>query len=186
MILIGLGANLPHPEYGSPACTLQQSLEELGRRGVRPVRCSRWYVSPPWPASLAGQPWYVNGVAEVETSLDPDSLLHCLHEVEWRFGRVRTEAWAPRRIDLDLLAYHDLVRPASAQHGIAELPHPRMHQRGFVLLPLQEISPGWHHPVDGRDVSDLARSVGCDGIEPLVAEAVAQDEIHLAGSAVGS
>lgn len=182
MIIIGLGANLPHPEYGPPARTLEAALEQLEQRGVRVVRRSSWYISPPWPASLSGQPWYVNGAAALQTELKADRLLQVMHEVEWSFGRVRTERWAPRRIDLDLIAYDDLRTAPCGIHGVAALPHPRMSQRAFVLLPLQEIAPDWRHPETGTRIADLLAATGADGVE-LLADA---QEKHLAGNAAGS
>ncbi len=182
MIYVGLGANLPHPEYGPPSQTLDAALSALEKRDIRVRARSRWYVSPPWPASLAGQPWYVNGVAAIETGMGPDALLQTLHEVEWAFGRVRTAQWTPRQIDLDLVAHGDQVTATSALHGRATLPHPRMAQRAFVLLPLREIAPDWVHPVTGEHIDDLIARTDCSGVEPQVA--VAQN--HLAGGAAGS
>lgn len=182
MIIIGLGANLPHPEYGAPAKTLEAALYQLELRGIQVIQRSSWYISPPWPASLSGQPWYVNGAAVLHTDLDADRLLHVLHEVEWSFGRVRMERWAPRRIDLDLIAYHDERTAPCGIHGVAALPHPRMSQRAFVLLPMQEIAPDWRHPESGLSIGDLVAATGSDGVELLAGS----PEKHLAGSAAGS
>ncbi len=140
-ILIALGANLPSADLGSPRETLEAALAELSRRGVEVQRRSRWYESAPVPPS--GQPWYVNGVALVRTDLPPEALLALLHEIENRFGRVRGERNAARVVDLDLVAYGDLVRPGPAP---PILPHPRTHERAFVLLPLAELAPGWRLP----------------------------------------
>lgn len=182
MIIIGLGANLPHPEHGAPARTLEAALDELALRGVGHSARSRWFASPPWPASLSGQPWYVNGAAALETALGPDELLRTLHEVEWAFGRVRTERWAPRRIDLDLIAFHGVSVSARGVHGVAALPHPRMSQRAFVLLPLKDIAPDWRHPVSGRHIDEMIAAADRCGVEPLEERV----EKHLAGGAAGS
>lgn len=182
MIIIGLGANLPHPEYGPPAHTLEAALAALGERGIGVARRSRWFASPPWPASLSGQPWYVNGAAALETDLAADDLLRTMHEVEWAFGRVRMERWAPRRIDLDLIAHGDATAPVTGAHGVAALPHPRMAERAFVLLPLKDIAPDWRHPVTGLHVDQMIAAADRCGVEPL--DAV--HEKHLASGAAGS
>lgn len=150
MIYVGLGANLPSPDYGTPEATLTAALERFAAAGVAVVARSPWYRSAPVPRS--GQPWFVNGVAAVETDLAPEPLLRALHGIEAVFGRVRRERWGPRVIDLDLIAFHDKVLAAP---GGPEIPHPRMHERAFVLLPLADLAPDWRHPVLGREVGDL-------------------------------
>lgn len=150
MILIGLGANLPHVDWGSPRETCDGALEELCARGVAVLRRSRWYQSAPVPPS--DQPWYVNGVAAVATDLDPVALLAVLHRIEEEFGRIRRVRNAARTIDLDLLAYGELVHTQGAP---PLLPHPRLHTRAFVLLPLAEVAPAWRHPVLGKTVTEL-------------------------------
>jgi 2-amino-4-hydroxy-6-hydroxymethyldihydropteridine diphosphokinase len=163
-ILIALGANLPTERHGPPRAALDSALAELERWGVRILRRSRWYESAPVP--LSDQPWFVNGVAEVATALGPEALLQLLHEVEAAFGRVRREVNAPRTLDLDLIAYGDLVRQAGGPPPV--LPHPRMESRAFVLLPLAEIRPGWRHPVLGRTAAELATDLPKDQpIRPL-------------------
>ncbi|MBM3507909.1 MAG: 2-amino-4-hydroxy-6-hydroxymethyldihydropteridine diphosphokinase [Alphaproteobacteria bacterium] len=151
MILIGLGANLPS-RFGPPSATLATALDQLARRGVRVVRRSRWYTSPPEPVS--DQPWYTNGVALVETTLSPEELLAALLDVEQALGRERVadRKNTPRTVDLDLLAYGDRVHGAGSE---LVLPHPRMHARAFVLHPLAEVAPGWVHPTTGRTVEEL-------------------------------
>lgn len=146
--LIGLGANLPSERFGPPVATLEAALSELERSGLRIVARSRWWESAPVPPS--GQPWYVNGVVRAVTALDPGSVLDLLHRVEADFGRVRSIPNAARIIDLDLLAQGRVVRDAAPI-----LPHPRLTERAFVLLPLREVSPGWRHPVSGEGIDAL-------------------------------
>lgn len=160
MILVGLGANLPHPKLGGPRATLEAALAELAAGGAPSARLSRWYESAPVPA--ADQPWFVNAVAAVETLLPPERLLALLHRVEGEFGRVRGVRNAARVIDLDLLAYGDLV-----QEGPPALPHPRLHTRAFVLLPLRDVAPGWVHPGLGRSVDDLLGALPAQQIRLL-------------------
>lgn len=164
-ILIAIGSNLPSPEFGPPRATCEAALAALARRGLRVVRRSRWFESAPVPAS--DQPWFVNGVALVETSLSPADLLALLHETERRFGRERREVNAARILDLDLIAYGDLVQTDSPPL----LPHPRLHERAFVLLPLADVAPEWRHPADGRTVSAMIRALPAEqSIHPLPAE----------------
>jgi 2-amino-4-hydroxy-6-hydroxymethyldihydropteridine diphosphokinase len=165
-IFVGAGANLPHPSYASPRETLQAALLELDRRSIRVLRYSRWYRTAPVPVSE--QPWYVNVVAELATSLSADDLLATLHEIEELFGRVRTVANAPRLIDLDLLDYRGEI--VAQGGGRAVLPHPRMAERAFVLRPLADLAPAWRHPVSGASIRDLLAALPADQrAEPLPA-----------------
>jgi len=162
-ILIGLGANLPSDKHGPPAATLEAALAALADRGLEIVARSGWWESAPVPAS--DQPWYVNGVVEVRTSLGPEDLLALLHGVEAAFGRVRTVPNAPRILDLDLLAYGKVVRLGPEP---PLLPHPRLAERGFVLRPLAQIRPAWRHPASGLAVAELiARLPDGDLVRPL-------------------
>lgn len=162
MIFIGIGSNLPSPA-GPPLETAEAALEALAAAGVRVLRRSRWYESAPVPPS--DQPWFVNGVVEVETGLAPAALLALLHRIEAQFGRRRTVANAARPLDLDLLAYDDRV--CDDGNGII-LPHPRLHERAFVLLPLSELAPDWRHPRTGRRIADLIAALPAGGeVHPL-------------------
>jgi 2-amino-4-hydroxy-6-hydroxymethyldihydropteridine diphosphokinase len=169
VIFIGLGANLPHPEYGSPRQTCEAALAAIDGAELRILRRSRWYESEPVPP--ADQPWFVNGVAEVATALAPAELLDRLHRLEAAFGRVRRRANEPRVLDLDLLAYGGYVSLPGEE---PILPHPRLAERAFVVLPLAELAPDWRHPESGLSARDLttglpagqrARPVG-SGREP--------------------
>jgi 2-amino-4-hydroxy-6-hydroxymethyldihydropteridine diphosphokinase len=151
-ILIGFGANLPAPGFATPRATLEAALLELERRGVRVLARSSWWESAPVP--LSEQPWYVNGVVAVETELEPEPLLRLLQGVETAFGRRRRVRNEARVLDLDLLAYRDRVR-AGPEPPI--LPHPRLAERAFVLLPLAEILPNWRHPATGEMLATLIR-----------------------------
>jgi 2-amino-4-hydroxy-6-hydroxymethyldihydropteridine diphosphokinase len=165
MILIGLGGNLPSETWGPPQRTLEAALGALEARGLHLVRLSRWYKTAPVPVS--DQPWFTNAVCEVETDLPPRALLDLLHEVEESFGRVRRERWEARIIDLDLLAYNDLVLPDAAcwQRGEGDfmLPHPRLHLRRFVLEPICDLDPDWRHPLLGLTARQLLAALPAEG-----------------------
>jgi 2-amino-4-hydroxy-6-hydroxymethyldihydropteridine diphosphokinase len=150
MALLGLGANLTSAEFGSPRRTLEAALAEIEQAGLTVERRSSWYRSRPVP--LSDQPWFVNSVAEVGGAGDPAALMTLLHEIEERFGRVRTEVNAARVLDLDLL---DCGGRVSAPGEWPVLPHPRIAERAFVLVPLVEIVPGWRHPVTGALAADI-------------------------------
>jgi 2-amino-4-hydroxy-6-hydroxymethyldihydropteridine diphosphokinase len=147
MILIALGANLPSTA-GQPAETLRAALTALGTHGVDVRAVSKFYATPAWPDP--NDPPFVNAVAHVETALSPTELLAALHNVETAFGRKRSERNAPRTLDLDLLDYDGRIGP-----GPPELPHPRMAERGFVLIPLKDVASDWRHPATGRNVQSL-------------------------------
>jgi len=148
MILIGIGSNLTSAA-GGPLATCEAALARLDAEGVKVLARSPWYETAPVPVS--DQPLFVNGVANVETPLDPAKLLDLLNRIEAAFDRVRGELNASRTLDLDLLAYGNLVWQESAPL----MPHPRMHERAFVLLPLRDLAPGWRHPVTGLTVETL-------------------------------
>ena len=151
-ILIGLGANLPS-WAGPPVATFEAAIIRLAEAGIITLQRSRWFVSEPVPPS--DQPWFVNGVIRVATVLEPAALLAALLAVEAGFGRVRGVRNAARTLDLDLLAYGDRVeRPPPGVDGPI-LPHPRLAERAFVLLPLADVAPAWHHPASGRSVAEL-------------------------------
>lgn len=150
MIFIGLGANLPSGRYGAPRQILAAAIECLNANDIIVEARSGWYRSAPVPAS--DQPWFVNAVTEVRTELEPGALLARLHGIEAAFGRVRRRANEARVLDLDLIDYHGRVQDGPAP---PILPHPRMAERAFVLLPLAEIAPGWIHPRTGAPVARL-------------------------------
>lgn len=164
MILVGLGANLASPTHGPPFRTCEAALTALADAGVF-IECrSRWYESAPVPPS--GQPWFVNGAARLSSAMGPAALLAVFHDIERRLGRVRGEANAARMIDLDLLAHGD--RTSNGGDGPI-LPHPRLAQRAFVLVPLAEVAPGWRHPRTGLSVEEMLAALPAGQvIRPLV------------------
>jgi len=156
MIVIALGANLPSTA-GPPENGLYAALDAFADVGVKVRACSPLYRSPAWPDP--SDPPFVNAVARISTELSPLDLLNVLHAVEASFGRHRSadpvRKNAPRTLDLDLIDYNGLV-----QLGPPALPHPRMVQRAFVLLPLREVAPDWKHPKSGLSITDLITALG--------------------------
>jgi len=150
-VYVGLGGNLPS-RFGEPIQTCEAALTAMQARGLAIVRRSRWYKSAPVPPS--DQPWFINGAVEVAgpAAADPVALLALLKGVERDFGRAAAARNAARIVDLDILAMGTLVRAEEPA-----VPHPRMHERAFVLLPLSEIAPAWTHPASGSSLADLVR-----------------------------
>lgn len=148
MIFIGLGGNLASAA-GSPATTIETALSQFTIYGITVVARSPLYESEPVPRS--DQPWFVNAVVRVETALAPDELLVRLHAIEHGFGRTRRERNEARTLDLDLLDYDGLFRNDER----LVLPHPRLHERAFVLKPLIDLDPSWSDPRSGRTAVEL-------------------------------
>lgn len=151
MILIGLGSNLSGTDHDSPRAVLDAALAEMAACGIKICRLSRFYNSAPVPKS--DQPWYVNAVAAIETELAPSGLLKKLHEIEAGLGRKRRIRWESRIVDLDLLAYDDRIISSDE----ITIPHPRLDERAFVLLPIMDIDAQWRHPVSHKTSAELAK-----------------------------
>ena len=152
-ILIGLGANLPS-QYGTPAETLLEAQSVLEKEGIRIIKASSIWLTAPVPLTDT-HPWYANRVLSIQTDLYPLPLLMKLLEIEARFGRVRSYQNAPRVLDLDVIAYKDEV----SDDKDLTLPHPRMHERAFVLRPMAEIVDSWQHPKSRKSLSELIESL---------------------------
>lgn len=153
---IALGANLDHPER-----QIETGLRELAvLPQTRLVRSSSLYRSA--PVGYLDQPDFVNAVAQIETGLGPRELLEALLAVERRHGRMRDFPNAPRTLDLDIALYGGLTLH---EHGLT-IPHPRMHERAFVIVPLAEIAPDAVVPGKGR-VAGLVRNVDATGLVKL-------------------
>ena len=148
VIVAALGSNLSSG-FDSSATILRRALDGFPEIGLIVKAKSSIWRSRAWPNP--GDPPFMNAVALVETELSPEAALGALHGLEARFGRVRTDPNAPRTLDLDLIAYGRKVRAATPV-----LPHPRAHERGFVMGPLAEIAPGWRHPLTGETAAALA------------------------------
>lgn len=167
---VAMGANL-----GNPAQQMQQAAQLLAELGEVVVKSSLYRTPPMGPA---GQPDYLNAVLVLKPPSvfeDPRQLLRQLLDIELHLGRVRRERWGPRTIDLDLIDYGGRTVTAAEGTSAGEgkdlpsirLPHPEIHQRSFVLVPLNEVNPNWQHPVLGKTVGQLLAHVDQGGIEML-------------------
>lgn len=166
--LVGIGSNLPTP-FGSSEITVKWALKTLGAAPNFSATSSRIFRSPAFPSQK--DPEFVNAAARVLSPLPPNKFLMYIHEMESRCGRERSHRWAPRTLDVDILACDGVILPDSKTlhtwmaMGLAEqqiampaellLPHPRLHQRGFVLLPLQDVAGDWRHPILGKNVTEM-------------------------------
>ena len=163
MIFIGIGSNIPAMGFVSPKATIRAAIDLFDNFGITLVRLSKFYLTSPVPAS--DQPWFVNCVAQIETSLSPAACMTNLHHLESAFQRVRSVPNASRTLDLDLLDYNGVV---TGNQSMLRLPHPRINERAFVLFPLSEICPNWVSPLDGSNLEELINKLPIDDIiKPL-------------------
>jgi 2-amino-4-hydroxy-6-hydroxymethyldihydropteridine diphosphokinase len=183
--LVAFGANLPF-EGDPPAHTIAKAVKALSEEGLSVLAFSRLYATPCFPAGAG--PDYVNAAAklEIEAEVDATSILQRLHRVEVHFGRKREQRWGMRTLDIDLLALGDSVLPdVATQDGWRDLapeaqarlapehlilPHPRLQDRAFVLVPLADVAPEWRHPRLGLTVRQMLAALPAedrDAVKPL-------------------
>ncbi|HLV12312.1 MAG TPA: 2-amino-4-hydroxy-6-hydroxymethyldihydropteridine diphosphokinase [Trueperaceae bacterium] len=151
---VALGGNV-----GDSHAVMRGALAALAELGEVVARSSLYRTAP--VGGPAGQADYLNAVVALRTGLSTHGLLRALQDVEERFGRVRGERWGPRTLDLDLLA-HGAV---NVDDPVATVPHPRLHHRAFVLVPLREIDPWWRHPVTGETAEGMLARLDASGVE---------------------
>jgi 2-amino-4-hydroxy-6-hydroxymethyldihydropteridine diphosphokinase len=155
--LIALGGNV-----GDVGATFQKAVPHIcGMAQAALLARSSDYATPPWGDEQQAR--FINACIEIETSLDPPALLFVLQKVEKKFGRDRAKErrWGPRTLDLDLIAYDD----ASLKTPELTLPHPRLFERAFVLVPLAEIAPD--RLIGGRSVREALAGLSTEGIDRL-------------------
>ena len=180
LTIVALGANVAS-DAGNPQETLQIALKLINQKAVCVLRVSSWWRTPAFPAESGDD--FVNAVAILESGISPADLLKTLHEVEAELGRIRHRRWEPRVCDLDLIACGDLIAPDEAEVrrlmalGLSAqdepppdqlvLPHPRMHERSFVLAPMAEVAPDWRHPVLGATTAEMLAALPADRLEGM-------------------
>lgn len=148
-VVVALGGNIAG-DFGSSEALLEAALARFAQAGLPVVRRSSWWSSAAWPDPTANE--YRNGVVLVEARMGPQETIRTLFSIEHAFGRARAERNAPRTLDLDLIAHGRTVLDTPD----LVLPHPRAHERLFVMGPLAEIAPDWRHPVLGQTARALA------------------------------
>lgn len=154
--VIALGGNI-----GDSQAIFTAAIEILAKTpGIKLQAKSSWYITK---AVGPPQPDYLNGCAILQVEMSPQLLLETLLATEQKFGRVRQQRWGARSLDLDLLLYDDLIMDTPN----LQIPHPRMRERAFVLVPLAEIAPDWVEPISGRVIKDLLKEVDCSGVHLL-------------------
>lgn len=167
-LIVAIGSNVTST-YGGPLQTVQAAVDELDRAPFKLLKVSRFYQTPCFPKGAG--PDFVNAAATLAFHGEPDAVLRHLHEIEARFGRERVSRWGARTLDLDLLAVGNRILPdeivlknwmeLSPERQLKEapdqliLPHPRLHERGFVLVPMADVAPDWVHPILGRSVQQM-------------------------------
>jgi len=183
LYLLALGSNASGDQT-SNSLLLNQAAAAIKHERITTLRLSRFYRTPAFPAGAG--PDFVNACVVAESPLDPQGVLDAVHRVEAAMGRVRDRRWGQRVIDIDLLASGDRVLPdrdtvlrwmalppADQQRLAPEellVPHPRLHQRGFVLRPLADVAPDWVHPLTGQSVRAMLAALDpaeIDGIRPM-------------------
>lgn len=150
---LSLGSNM-----GESQTILEAAIETLAQTpGILLEARSNWYQTK---AVGPAQPDYLNGCVTLQVEILPQQLLEILLGIEQQFGRVRHERWGPRTLDLDLLLYDDLILDTPN----LQIPHPRMRDRAFVLVPLAEIAPDWIEPVSRCVIKELLKGVDCSDV----------------------
>ena len=153
MIYIGIGSNLNGKNNETPLQNCKKAVVEL-KKEVNICKISSWYKSEPIPVS--NQPWLINGAIEISTNKSSLDLLEFILSIEKIYGRVRKKKNEARILDLDIIDYKKKILYIKNKLII---PHPRMHERSFVLQPLNELNPKWIHPIKKKGIKELIRNL---------------------------
>lgn len=179
--LIALGSNLSN-EIGASVKIVEAAIDDLSSIGLFPVETSRFFRTPAFPVGAG--PDFVNAVVYCETALSASAVLDGLHKVEQRLGRTREKRWEARVIDLDLIDFSGVILPDIATYSQwcdlpvkmqmerapeqIILPHPRIQDRLFVLIPLRDVVPSWRHPVSGATLDQMIGAFGEKDLAQIV------------------
>ena len=145
---IAMGANLKSDLNLTLKENLEIALNMFQGYDLNILKVSNWYKTQPIP--ISNQPWFINAVIKISTKKSPKELLETLQTIEKLFGRKRNILNGPRTLDLDIIDYNGLIK-----NNDPILPHPRMHIRKFVLIPMQDIEPNWVHPITQKNINFL-------------------------------
>tara|TARA_B100000575_G_C23059426_1_gene609928 strand:+ start:715 stop:1218 length:504 start_codon:yes stop_codon:yes gene_type:complete len=159
--IIAIGSNIHSPEGFSPIKNCNNAITELSKFKIKIVQKSSWYLSEPIPKST--QPKFYNSVVLCYADHNVDKVLKIIQIVEHKFGRIRIFKNMPRCIDIDIISFNKKVKNSL----LLTVPHPRMHLRKFVLLPLLELDPKWSHPLHKKNIRFLVKKVKCQKIKKL-------------------
>ena len=159
--VIAVGSNINSPEGFEPIKNCNKAINELSRFNINIIQKSSWYVSEPLPKS--SQPKFYNSVLLCNANHSANKVLKIIHIIEQKFGRVRVFKNMPRCIDLDIISFNGNIKKSL----LLTIPHPRMHQRKFVLLPLFEIDSHWLHPLLKKNINYFLGKVKYQRIKKL-------------------
>ena len=159
--IIAVGSNINSPEGFYPIENCNKAINELSKFNIKIIQKSSWYLSEPIPKS--SQPKYYNSVFLCNSNHNVNKVLKIIHIVEQKFGRVRVFKNMPRCIDLDIISFNGDIKKSL----LLTIPHPRMHLRNFVLLPLFEIEKTWKYPNSKRYIKNLIFSLSNSDIRSI-------------------
>ena len=158
---IAVGSNIDSPEGFNPIKNCNNAINELSKFNIKIIQKSSWYLSEPIPKS--SQPKFYNSVLLCDANYNAQKVLKIIQIVEQKFGRVRVFKNMPRCIDLDIISFNGDIKKSL----LLTIPHPRMHLRNFVLLPLFEIDSNWLHPLLKKNIKYFLEKVKCQKIIKL-------------------
>ena len=159
--IIAVGSNIISPEGFNPIKNCNKAINELSKFNITIIKKSSWYLSEPIPKS--SQPHFYNSVLLCHSNYNANKILKIIQIIEQKFGRIRVTKNMPRCIDMDIISFNGIVKNSL----LLTIPHPRMHLRKFVLLPLFEIDSNWFHPLFKKNIKYFLEKVKCQKIKKI-------------------